>query len=218
MIVVLYVLAVLVAALIVSGVWPRWREDKARFARVQEFERQYRAWVESREHDVDVHGHYGYGPPRLSDETEELRAWLVARRNEMQRDAEMAGKGIVYVAPPPMIGGAYQPHAYFSDLFDEQSFTDHEAGFRLDELATIVHDTERQLERRKRHLLNPWAWLRGAFARLVGLPRYVLRLAGFGTNVTDSPGAKIGTAVWSFLVGAATIGAFVIGLVTLLGD
>jgi hypothetical protein len=39
----------------------------------------------------------------------------------MRRDAQAVGRGAMYVAPPPMIGGDYQRHAFFSDLFDAQT-------------------------------------------------------------------------------------------------
>lgn len=207
----LYVAALLAAGFVVSGVVPRYRGTRDRRERVEAFERQYRAYIEAREQDHQNATYHHYGPPPESEESRRLRAWLVARRSEMQRDAESVGKGVIYVAPPPMLGGgSYKPHYYFSDLFDEQSFTGHSWQFRLDELATILHETERQLRHRRRDLFNPWAWLRLAFERVVGLPRYALRLAGFGTNVTDSTGVKIGTALWSFLVGAAGIGSFIL--------
>ena len=133
----------------------------------------------------------------------------------MQRDARSVGKGVAYVAPPPAIGGGqYLAHPYFTDLFDEQSFTDHGSSFRLDELATIRYEIERQEDLRRRDLLNPWAWLRLSFERVAAFPRYVLRRSGFRT-AADSNGARIVTVAWSFLVGVSTIGAFVVGLVAL---
>lgn len=46
----------------------------------------------------------------------------------------------------------------------------------------------------------------------------MLRRAGFGDKVTDSTGARIVSVVWSLVIGAATIGAFVVGLLSLLND
>lgn len=129
----------------------------------------------------------------------------------MQRDAMAMGHGVMYIAPPPMLGGgAYQPHQFFADLFDEQTNSVGNARVRLDDLATIVHETRGQAEQRRRDLLNPWAWLRLAFERVVRFPRYVLRHAGFSKKVTDSTGARIVAVAWSLLVGAATIGGFVL--------
>lgn len=215
MLVALYVLAVLAAIFIVSGVVPRYREVAARVDRVRMFSSKYAAYVEARDADYQTGG-YGYGSPAHGEESSALRAWLVGRRNDMQRDAESVGKGVIYVAPPPAIGGGrYLPHYYFSDLFDEQSYADHDAQFRQDELATTEHELDRLRDIRRRDLYNPWSWIRLAFERLIGLPRYMLRRAGFGTAVTDSTGAKIVSAVWSALVGIATIGAFVVGLIQL---
>lgn len=117
-----------------------------------------------------------------------------------------------------MLGGAYQPHAFFSDLFDNQTNSVGSQGFRCEELAKIAHETRTQQERAKRALFNPWTWTRLAFERLVGFPRYVLRRAGFSDKVMDSTGARIVSVIWSLLIGAATIGAFAVGLLSLLND
>jgi len=216
MLVVLYVLAILLAAFALSGVLPRYLAAGRRMARVEAFERHYRDWTEA--HHQDLAASSRYGGVRESEESQRLRGWLVARRNQMQRDAEAVAKGVIYVAPPPAVGGGrYVPHSYFLDLFDQQSFTDHAPTFRLDELATTIHETEWQRERWKADLYNPWAWLRLSFERIVGFPRYALRLAGFGSKVTDSPGAKAGTAVFSVVVGLAGIGSFAVLLLKFLG-
>lgn len=69
--------------------------------------------------------------------------------------------------------------------------------------------------RARRDLRNPWSWTRLAFERVIGFPRYVLRNAGFSQEVTGSTRVRIVTVVWSFLVGASGIGAFVLGIVQL---
>jgi hypothetical protein len=207
----IYLAALLVASFVISGVVPRYLSVRRRLPRVEEFERQYRAYSGARDQDYE-NTSYHYGPPAHDEKSSELRSWLVARRNEMQRDAQEVGKGIVYVAPPPMIGGPFRPHSYFSDLFDEQSFTDHGPQYRLDELATIIHDTRNQARRWKRDVFNPWAWVRLAFERIVRFPYYVLRRSGFSDKAVASTGARIVTAVWSVLVGAATIAGFVVTL------
>jgi hypothetical protein len=133
----------------------------------------------------------------------------------MQRDARSVGKGRMYVAPPPMAGGGpYIAHDYFTDLFGEQSDTDYPESLRLDDLATIRHEIAWITGLRKADLFKPWTWARLSFERIVRLPRNVLRLAGF-RKAADSTAAKVLTVVWSVLVGASTIGAFVVGLVAL---
>lgn len=217
MIVALYILAVLALVFMVSGVIPRHREIKRRRRRVEEFERRYRAYCEARDEDyADRTGGYSYGGPTPEGSAaSEIRAWLVPRRDEMQRDARAVGSGIIHIAPPPMIGGGYQPHAFFSDLFDDQTNSVGSTSYRCDALATIAHETRSQEMVAKRALRDPWTWTRLAFERVVGFPRYVLRRAGFSTKVADSAGARIVSVVWSLLVGAATIGAFVLGLIQL---
>jgi hypothetical protein len=211
----LYVVAVLAVLFIVSGVLPQLRRIRTRLRRAEEFERRYRAWLDARERDNEgptLH----YGPAPEGSEASELHAWLAARRNEMQRDAQSVGKGVMYVAPPLMVGGGpYQRHAYFTDLFDEQTFTDHAPSFRLDELATVRHELARTEAAWRRAVINPWAWMRLSFERLIGFPSYVLRRAGFSEKVTNSTGARIVTVAWSLVVGFATIGAFVVGLIQL---
>lgn len=223
MIVVLYVLAVLVAAFVVSGVVPRYLTVRARRMRVAEFREKYTEWVQVAGNLIDYEDWIGRAVPDglagASHDAEadatKLRPWLVARRNEMQRDAQAAGHGIVHIAPPPAIGGPYLPHSYFSDLFDMQTHADVTGGpsFKLDQLATILHETERREGRRRREVYNPWAWLRLAFERIVGFPRYVLRHVGFSEQAADSTGARLVAAVWSFAVGAAGIAGFVVTIV-----
>lgn len=211
---IIYLVALLVAAFIVSGVVPRYLEVRRRLPRVEEFDRKYRAYLDGRERDYEgFYSDHGGSPPH-GDESAKLRAWLTPRRAEMQRDAAKVRKGVVYVAPPPAIGGGnYMPHYMFRDLYDTQSFTEYApANLRTDELVTIIHETRYQESAWRRDLFNPWAWLRLAFERLVGFPRYVLRLAGFSTEVTDSAAARAVSAAWSFLVGAAGIGGFVVAL------
>jgi hypothetical protein len=55
-----------------------------------------------------------------------------------------------------------------------------------------------------------------SFDRLVAFPRYVLRRAGF-TKAADSTAARLVTVAWSLLVGAASIGGFVLALLKLGG-
>jgi hypothetical protein len=213
MIVALYIVGVLAVLFAVSGVLPRYRRWIKRADRVAEFEEQFVAYAELRERDLQAAP--GYQRSSESDETLRLRAWLAARRNEMQRDAESVGKGAIYVAPPPMIGGGpYVRHVIFADLFDEQSYTDHPDSFRVDELATIRHEVDVSKAFRTGDLLNPWHWARLSFERVVKFPRYVLTLAGFH-KAADGRATRIVTVVWSIVVGGSTIGAFVVGLIQL---
>jgi hypothetical protein len=184
---------------------------------VREFASRYAAYTQSRERDYQGSISPAGDEPPQGQESLVLRRWLAARRNEMQRDAQAVNKGVRYVAPPPAIGGGYRPHYYFLDLFDEQSFTGYGSDFRQDELSTIIHEVERLRLRSRHDLYNPWAWVRHAFERVVGFPRYVLRRAGFSKAVTGSTGAKVATVVWSGLVGGATIGGFIVGLLQLTG-
>lgn len=210
----LYILAALVVLFVLSGVVPRYRAVVARRHRVEEFERRYGAYCEARERDFADSVYTGYGSPPEGAEAKSLRSWLIARRDQMQHDAEAAGRGVMYIAPPPMIGGGYQAHAYFRDLFDEQTNSVGSTSVRRDDLASIVHETRVQQSRARRDLCNPWAWLRLSFERFVRLPAYVLRVAGFGTAVTGSAPVRISGVV----VGLATVGAFVVGLLSLLND
>jgi hypothetical protein len=73
----------------------------------------------------------------------------------------------------------------------------------------------RGLEREhRRDLLNPWRWVALAFERVVRFPRYVLAQAGFGPSVTESRTVRVVTVAWALVVGASTIGAFVVALLT----
>jgi hypothetical protein len=211
-----YIVAVLVVTFVLSGVLPRYIEWRDRVRRVQEFKRQYRRWVDAVEKFDGVSG-YGGPPPDLlaalaesNKLADEIRPWLTARRNEMQRDAKAVGKGVMYVAPPPMIGGSYKPHAYFLDLFDAQTDSIGSRAYRLDDLVTIVHESEWQRDLRRRDLYNPAAWGRLAFERVVRFPAYVLKLVGFSEKTAGSSAVKVVSAVWSLLVGAATIAGFVV--------
>jgi hypothetical protein len=209
----IYLAVFIVVCFVASGVVPRYLAVRRRRPRVEEFERQYLAYVEAREGDWErTYPHHGR-PPH-GEESQKIRDWLAPRRDEMQRDARAVGRGVVHVAPPPAAGGgSYQPHAIFADLFDRQSFTGHSHQFRLDELASVAHETRRQESIWKRDLLNPWAWLRFAFERVVGFPRYVLLQAGFSAKATDTTAARLISVLWSALVGAAGIGGFVVALV-----
>jgi hypothetical protein len=219
---VLYLLAVLVGTFVISGVVPRSREVVARRKRVEEFERQYAKWAGADsvfpDDDNDLIGtvvpaEWGTAMDEARPVVDKLRPWLVARRDEMQRDARAAGRGVMYVAPPPMIGGGYVAHYYFTDLFDTQTNSVGSSSFRIDELASIVHETKAQEEQRRRDTVNPWAWLRLSFERTIGFPRYVLRHVGFSEQAADSTGARLVAAVWSFAVGGAGIAGFVISVI-----
>lgn len=218
MTIVLYVAGVLVVTFALSGVRPRHTEWRDRVRRVQEFERRYRRWVGAVE---KLDGEYGHGgpPPEVFEALDEaskiaseVRPWLTARRDEMQRDAAAVGRGVIYVAPPPMIGGSYKPHAYFLDLFDRQTDSIGSRSYRLDDLVTIIHEAEAQRDARRRDLYNPGAWVRRAFERLVGFPAYVLKLVGFSDETAGSSAVKAISALWSLGVGGVTIAGFVLTL------
>lgn len=186
------VVGALALLFVVSGVLPGWLQARARSQRVADFERHYKA------HEA-------------GDSSE--KPWLVARRFEMQRDARSVGRGTMVVGPPPAVGGAVTQHQYFAELFDEAPFMWMVQGddFLANELASINHELTTRERDAKRRLVNPWAWLRGAFENAAGLPRYVLRQAGF-MKAANSTGARIVTVVWSALVGLAGIGSFVLAL------
>jgi hypothetical protein len=194
----IYCAAVLIAVFVFSGVLPRYRRTVERLRRVELFAKNYVA---------------------LLNGDQLQRGWLAAREDEMQVDAQSVGLGVTYVAPPPMLGGgAYIPHGMFADLFNRQSYSDNVTdAYRLEVLAGVQYQLQRRVEQRRRELRNPLAWLRLAFERLVGFPRYLLRQAGFSARVTDSSLTRAVTVAWSLLVGAATIGAFVVGLLALRG-
>lgn len=196
MTVALIVLGALALLFVVSAVLPRWLDARARRRRVTEFERRYLA------HEA-------------GDESE--RPWLIARRTEMQRDAQKLGRGLITIAPPPAVGGHVTQHAYFGELFDETPYAlmVMRDDFLQNELATIGHELEGQTRRAKRNMLNPWAWLRLSFEQVVGLPRYIIKQAGF-SEAADSKAARIVTVLWSVLVGVAGIGSFVLALLTAL--
>jgi len=219
MIAVLYIGAVIVGVFLLSGVLPRFVEWRDRVNRVQEFQRQYRIWTDSVD-DLDNQGGYGWPSPEAlatidqrTKTANDVRSWLAARRNEMQRDAEAVGKGVMYVAPPPIMGGRYKPHAYFLDLFDAQTNSIGSRSYRLDDLVTIVHEAEWNRDMRRRDLYNPAVWIRLAFERLVRFPAYVLRTAGFSDDTAASSAVKVVSAAWSLLVGGATIAGFVLTLI-----
>jgi len=190
----LYLAAVLAAAFLVSGVVPTWLATKRRRKRVAAFADRYRRWV--------------------TGEDDSAREWLIARRQEMQVDAMSVGRGVSVIAPPPAIGGHAVQHQMFLDLTSEQSFADMliSEQTRLDELATISHAPESREATQRRRLFNPFAWLRLAFERVVGIPRYVLRAAGFSKGVTDASITRAISVLWGIAVGAATIGGFAIAL------
>jgi hypothetical protein len=222
--VVLYILGVAAVLFIVSGVLPRYRACAARRDRVQEFERQYRRYADAQEVSFSAEEYFGYQSPddadqaaldRASAEVKEVRPWLLARRDQMQRDAQAVGRGVMWIAPPPMIGGGYTRQDIYQDLFDDSTNAINSASYRMDELVTIAHETSVRAEQAKRDLCNPWSWIRLAFARVVGFPRYVLRQAGFSGEVVDSTAARFVTVVWSFLVGGSGIGGFIVGLIAL---
>lgn len=195
--IVLVIIGALAASFVISGVLGRYLAVKRRRPRVQAFLENYIAYAEG-------------DNTRLQ--------WLLDRSVEMQQDAEAVGLGVTYVAPPPMIGGGpFQPHQMFGDLLNRQAYTDNVTqGFRLETLSKVVYELARREKAYKRDLFNPLAWLRRSFERIVGFPRYLLRIAGFSTRVTDSTGARILTVLWAIIVGAATIGSFVVGVIALL--
>jgi len=181
-----------VAAFVLSGVVPRFVRVRAKHQRVRDFQHRY--------HEFAVTG------------APEPRQWLIARRTEMQRDAESLGQGVTMVAPPPVVGGgSYMPHRMFYDLFSEQSFSEQIGPqFRLDVLATLEHELAKQEADAKQDLWNPGAWLKLAFERLLRLPRYILQQAGFSERVVNSTGARIVAVLWSIAVGGSTIGGFIL--------
>jgi len=191
----LWILALLLLAgsFLLSGVLPAYLRAKSRIHRVDRFAAKYGAWVEN---DMPSGGE---------------RDWLIARGPEMQADAKAVGQGVIYVAPPPMIGGRYRPHYMFSDLAGAQSFG---AGVaeRLDALTMTQHQLRVQAGHRRRDLSYPWRWVQRAFERIVRLPQYLLRTAGFSDDVSGSTAAKGVGVLWSLVVGAATVGAFVLSL------
>lgn len=212
-VVVVYILALAVVLFLFSGVLPRYRECVGRLPRVIEFERRYREYADA---DRNAHADRDIVYTAVTPEqeaagrrAEELRPWLVARRNEMQRDAQSVGKGVMYVAPPPMIGGSYKPHSYFLDLFDEQTDSIGSSRVRLDDLVTIIHEVEWQRDLRRRDLYNPAAWTRLTFLRLVRSPAHALRAAGFSKDAAATTVVKVFGAIWSGLVGAAGIAGLV---------
>jgi hypothetical protein len=220
---ILYVAGVLTVAFVLSGVVSRYRTIRARRLRVEKFRDNYSEWVGHAEQIIDGEDFIGAVIPRdasaaselAAQEAEKLRPWLVARRDEMQRDAQVLGHGVVTIQPPPMVGGPIRHHGVYADLFDEQSYAADVVGasFRKDDLATIIHEAHRCEDRTRRDLYNPLQWVRLAFERIVGFPRYALRVAGFGENVTESTGVRVASAIWSIAVGVATIGAFVVSLI-----
>jgi hypothetical protein len=58
----------------------------------------------------------------------------------------------------------------------------------------VLHDAEKERGRQRTELVNPAAWLRRAFERVVGSPRYLLRVTGFGKATVDGTAAV--TVVW----------------------
>lgn len=177
-----------------SGVAPAYLRSKSRVFRVDRFAKRYRQWAEEGSPDGDA------------------REWLIARGSEMQADAAAVGQGVVYVAPPIAIGGGpYRPQHIFSDLAGVTTFGV-ESGERLDALTRTQHQVRIQRKHRRRDLFFPWRWIQLAFERLVGCPRYLLKVAGFSDAVAGSSAARGVGVLWSILVGAATIGAFVLSL------
>lgn len=192
----LYIGAFLLGVFVLSGVIPTLRDASRRFQRVQEFASRYSAWVKA--------GSVG----------DEDLAWLIAHKDQVQRDAQRVGHGVTYVSPPPALGGgSYAPHQMFADLFSRQSYTDHiTPDYRIETLLAVASAWDEQHRLAVSRLVNPFAWIRLAFERVVRFPRYLLKTAGFPENVTDSTGARIVTVLWGLLVGAATIGSFVLML------
>jgi hypothetical protein len=223
LIAILYVVGVLTVAFFLSGVVSRHRTNRARRLRVEKFCDNYSQWAKHAEQVIDGEEFIGSILPDdgwaaselAAQEAGKLRPWLIARRDEMQRDAQVLGHGVVTIQPPPLVGGPIRNHGFYADLFDEQSYAADVVGtsFRLDDLATIIYEAHRSEARTFRDIYNPLQWLRLAFERIVGLPRYALRVAGFGENVTESTGVRVASASWSIVVGVATIGAFVVSIV-----
>jgi hypothetical protein len=208
-----YILGIFVATFALSGVVPCYRAIRARRERIEAFEANYRRWSDLHGEMINAEEWIGAAVPddiseasdRAMQEAAPLRGWLVARRDEMQGDAQAAGRGTVYTAPPPMIGGGYQPHYYFSDLFDAQTYAEHSSSFRVDELTTILHTTLQQERHARRALWSPWRWVQLSFERLLRFPAYVLRAAGFSESAANAPSTRAIGILWSFLVGVATI-------------
>jgi hypothetical protein len=98
----------------------------------------------------------------------------------------------------------------FTDLLSEQTFADEMVGpqERLDTLTTVEYEVDARRHTAVIRIFNPGSWVRLAFERIARLPRYLLQTAGFSAKVTESGFARVVTAVWSFLVGGATIATF----------
>jgi hypothetical protein len=194
--IILLVVGFALVCFLLAGVLPHFLGAKRRRARVEAFLRNFSAYLG---------GNQG------------LRGWLSAHSVEMQDDAESVGLGVTYVAPPPMFGGGrYLPHPMFGDLFNRQTYADVVSpAYKREVLLAALHEVRSREAERRRDLLNPMAWVRLAFERLVGFPRYLLRTAGFSERVVDSSAARIITVLWGLLVGAATIGSFVVAVVAL---
>jgi hypothetical protein len=191
----LFVVAVFVLAFVLSGVLSRYRLAHKRRERAQAFLTNYLAYNR---------GEAG------------LEAWLIARSSEMQRDAQSVGLGVTYIAPPPMLGGGYQPHPMFADLFNHQAYSESVTpAYRAQVLVTAIHDLANRENESWRDLLNPLTWLRLMFERVIGFPRYLLHVAGFSERVTESSSTRVVTVVWSLVVGAAGIGSFVVAVIAL---
>jgi hypothetical protein len=118
----------------------------------------------------------------------------------------------VHIAPPPAAGGGpFRPQYIFSDLAGMTTF-----GVESLERVDVLTQTEYQLGVQARHrfrdLFMPWRWIQLAFERLIRLPRYLLKTAGFPDSVSGSAAARGVGVVWSLIVGLATIGALVLSL------
>ncbi len=60
----------------------------------------------------------------------------------------------------------------------------------------------------RRDLFNPWAWVRLSFERVVGFPSYILGVAGFGPDVTNSTRVRVG--------GLATVASAIVAVLAYL--
>jgi hypothetical protein len=109
------------------------------------------------------------------------------------------------------------PHQIFADLFGQQSYANAiTSAVKREALAQVIHELTLQKKDRRADLWRPTRWLRLAFERLIGFPRYLLETAGFSPRVTESGFARVVTVLWSIALGLATIGGFVVGLIALI--
>jgi hypothetical protein len=105
----------------------------------------------------------------------------------------------------------------FGDLLGRQAYADTVSdGMRLQTIEQAIYEWVTRREQYGSELVNPARWVQRAFESVVGFPRYLLRIAGFSSQVTESGFARVVTVLWSLVVGAFTIGAFIVAIVALL--